>query len=290
MCESENLVLHLQCTANDVQDFIPRLKDHLLARQNNIPYDGDEHAFSDEQRDSITFVGNRMYKHDVIRVNYTTYDMRRAQDSINVRTHPYLMTLAHEDEEEGTTWHPYWYAKVLGIFHVVVRRSGYMETERMEFLWVHWFGRDPDHEGGFDSRRLYCIGLTDGEDPTSYGFLDPSDVLRSVHLIPAFSPNQIDQEMVDSDDDAIPQFHYYISMCVTVISESIFTHTETERLLGLSIVTCSCDFWVEELDTKRLIIWSKEHPVAFATKNPIFAMKTSSRTTQKITLKTKMTQ
>lgn len=126
------------------------------------------------------------------------------------------MTLGHEDEEEGTTWHPYWYAKVIGIFHVIMRRSGRMETERMDFLWVHWFGRDLDHEGGFETRRLHRIGLTDKEDTTSYGFLNPSDVLRAVHLIPAFHPNQtsVDSELDDSDDATSVQEYYYISMYV----------------------------------------------------------------------------
>ena len=197
---------------------------------NTIPYDGNEHAFSDEQRDSITFVGNRMYKHAVIRINYTTYDLRRAQDSINVRTHPYLMTLGHEDGEEGMKLHPYWYAKVLGIFHVNVRCSGSMESERMEFLWVHWFGRDPDHEGGFETRRLHRIGLTDSEDPTSYEFLNPNDVLRSVHLIPAFSPNEETQEMDDSDDDAIPQSHYYVSM-YAIFESFIYRHLHILRFV-----------------------------------------------------------
>jgi len=187
-----------------------------LACQNNLPYDGNEHAFSDEEQDSITFVGNCMYMHDVIRINYTTYDLRCAQDSINMQTHPYLMTLGHKDEE-GAKWHPYWYAKVLGIFHVNVRRSGFMETERMEFLWVHWFGCNTDHKGGFETRRLHRIGLMDSEDPTSYEFLNPSDVLRSVHLITAFSPNQENQQAVDSDDDAIPQVHYYVSMYVMLL-------------------------------------------------------------------------
>jgi hypothetical protein len=214
-------------TANNHQDFIPRLKDHLLARQNDIPYDGEEHAFSNEQRDTISLVGSRMYKHDVIRINYTTYDLRRAQDLINVRTHPYLMTLGHEDEDKGTKWHPYWYAKVLGIFHVNVKRSGSMESERMEFLWVHWFGRNLYHEGGFETCRLHRIGLMDSEDPTSCEFLNPRDVIRSVHLIPAFSPNETQNSEAlsdNSDDDApIPQSDYYISMCV--MFESIFTCT-----------------------------------------------------------------
>ena len=143
--------LQSQDISNKYQDFIPRLKDHLLGRYNDVPFDGEDHAFSDKERDSISFVGNRMYKHDVLRINYTTYDLRRAQDSINVRTHPYVMTLGHEDEEGDTTRHPYWYAKILGIFHVNVRLSDCMEIDRMEFLWVHWFGREPGHEGGFES-------------------------------------------------------------------------------------------------------------------------------------------
>jgi len=55
-------------------------------------------------------------------------------------TQPYIMTLGHEDEEGHTKWHLYWYAQVLGIFHINVRLLGCMEMECMEFLWVHWFG------------------------------------------------------------------------------------------------------------------------------------------------------
>ena len=244
--ESE-IISQLQGIANNDQDFIPRLKDHLLAHQNNLPYDGNKHAFSDEERDSITFVGNHMYMHDVICINYTTYNLRCAQDSINVQTHPYLMTLGHEDEE-GAKWHPYWYAKVLGIFHVNVRRSGFMETERMEFLWVHWFGCDTDHKGGFETCHLHRIGLMDSEDPTSYEFLNPSDVLRSVHLITAFSPNQENQQAVDSDDDAIPQVHYYVSMYVMLLCRHSLTNTD--RYSGLLIMTCSCGSPAVALDTK----------------------------------------
>ena len=120
------------------------------------------------------------------------------------------MTLGHENEE-GMKRHPYWYAKVLKIFHVNVRRLGCMETMRMEFLWVHWFGHDPDYEGGFETRRLYRIGLTDNEDATSYEFLNPSDVLRAVHLIPAFSSNKTNLDANNSDEAPVQEF-YYISM------------------------------------------------------------------------------
>jgi hypothetical protein len=151
-----------------------------------------------------------MYKHEVFRVNYTTYDMRREQDSVNIRTHPYIMVLAHEDEGEEDERHPYWYAKVLGIFHVNIRVSGDIEVERMDFLWVHWFGRDPDHSSGFEKHRLHRIGLLDPATPTSFGFLNPSDVLRAVHLIPAFSVGKT--PALDSETDNAEWEFFYVSM------------------------------------------------------------------------------
>jgi len=59
----------------------------------------------------VTFLNNRIYSHKVLRVNYTTYDMRREQDSLNPRTHPDIMVLSQEPKmhEDGTPEHPYWY-------------------------------------------------------------------------------------------------------------------------------------------------------------------------------------
>ena len=170
-------ISYSQRIANNDQEFIPRLKNHLLAHYDDISFDRVDPIFSDEEQDSIKFVGNCIYMHQVFCINYTTYNLRHAQDSINIRNHPYVMTLGHEDEDDGTKSHLYWYAKVLGIFYVNVRHSGHMETKHMDFLWVHWFGHDLDHKGGFSTCQLHCIGLTDSKDFTSYRFLNPSDVL-----------------------------------------------------------------------------------------------------------------
>ena len=147
------------------------------------------------------------------------------------------MTLGHEDKDNGTKLHPYWYAKVLGIFHVNVRHLGRMETERMDFLWVHWFGRNLDHEGGFATCRLHHIRLTDSKDFTSYRFLNPSDVLRAVHLIPAFkfSPNQTIQNANVSDssgnsDDAHIQEFQYVSM-YKIPSFHLLRHSQIPRFI-----------------------------------------------------------
>jgi hypothetical protein len=122
------------------------------------------------------------------------------------------MAVAHEDNQEGSPEHPYWYAKVLGIYHINVRVAGEMETHKMEFLWVHWFGRDPDHEGGFKTRHLHRIGLLDTDDPTSYGFLNPSDVLRGMHLIPAFLTGRLPSSDLEVDKDDMDWEFYHVSM------------------------------------------------------------------------------
>jgi hypothetical protein len=102
------------------------------------------------------------------------------------------MVLAHEDEQDSSA-HPYWYGRVLGIFHADIRHVGPNsktggKPQRMEFLWVRWFGCDMTHIGGWKTRRLHRVGFLDAADPDSgaFGFLDPAEVLRAAHLIPAF--------------------------------------------------------------------------------------------------------
>ncbi|KAG1838849.1 hypothetical protein DFJ58DRAFT_640426, partial [Suillus subalutaceus] len=57
-----------------------------------------------------------IFKHSILHVNYTTYNLQRKQDTINPCTHADIMVLAHEDE----CTHPYWYACVMKIFHMNV--------------------------------------------------------------------------------------------------------------------------------------------------------------------------
>ena len=100
------------------------------------------------------------------------------------------MVVAHKDEDENDP-HPYWYARVISVFHVNVRHSGpqsnSQKARRMEFLWVRWFGRELSAPGGFATRRLHRIGFLESTDPNPFGFLDPKEVLRGVHLILAFA-------------------------------------------------------------------------------------------------------
>ena len=88
-------------------------------------YDGDEVSFTPEEQNTITFVNNQIYKHKVMRVNYTTYDLCRSQDSLNSCTHADIMVLSHEDQNTNPGHsHPYWYARIIGTFHAIVQHAG----------------------------------------------------------------------------------------------------------------------------------------------------------------------
>jgi hypothetical protein len=142
-----------------------------------------------------------MYQHKLIRFNYTTYDIRRAQDVVNPRTsHCNVMVLANDDDEAGSDqpeWRKFWYCRVLGIFHVNAVYIGPGMTgytpQRLDFLWVRWYQshcRGSDRSGsksGWDTLKLHQLSFPPMSSDDAFGFLDPADVIRSCHLIPAFS-------------------------------------------------------------------------------------------------------
>lgn len=187
----ETFLCHLLLVWPDLihwQDFLPRLRDHLLARILHHEYDGDDNPFSEAQRAEVQIRGRKLYRHKVLRVNYTTYDLRREQDTINPRTQPNIMVLC----PDGPNPHPYWYAYIIGIFHAMVDHPTLPDGTRMDFLWVHWYGSDIDQEySGFKARCLHRIGLLeDTDDPLAsppFGFIDPSHVIRSVYLPPVYN-------------------------------------------------------------------------------------------------------
>lgn len=145
--------------------------------------------FSDTERDRVTILRNKIYRHKVMRVNYTTYDMRRDQDSINPRTHPFVMTLS-PNTTPGS--HPYWYARVVGIFHLDVLYKPASDTppalHRVDILWVRWLDYDTSRPGGFEHRRLHRVRFVSTHSGSSpaFGFLDPGTVIRGAHLLPVF--------------------------------------------------------------------------------------------------------
>ena len=122
----------------------------LLIRENKLHLGGNLESSAGtsliplEERVYIT--GDRFYKHNLMRLNYTTYDVRWAQDIINPSTsNCNIMILADQISSDlaPVSPHPYLYGQVLGIFHINATYTGPNVTgyysHRVDFLWVRWY-------------------------------------------------------------------------------------------------------------------------------------------------------
>ena len=85
----------------------------------------------------------------------------------------------------------------------------------MDFLFVQWFGLDKDDIGGWKTKKLHQISFLEGEE--AFGFVNPADVIRTVHLIPQFSQGHTSdhlgpsfaQSALEKDEDWV---RYYVNM------------------------------------------------------------------------------
>ncbi|KAI0684253.1 hypothetical protein C8T65DRAFT_593884, partial [Cerioporus squamosus] len=205
------------------KNFIPLLREHCLDRLDVQPASVDNDgtpAFSREQRNGLRILDNKLYSHNIMRCNYTTYDMRRDQDSINPRTHPDIV-LPDNDPQ-----HPFAYARVIKILHADVCYTGPDATAAsrrwrpLNILWVRWFELDTSYVSGFQHRRLPRLQFVDADHPSlnPFGFIDPSNVLRASYLMPAFNhgetkhllgPSPLARRPMDNDADFM---YYYVCM------------------------------------------------------------------------------
>jgi len=181
------------------QDFIPKLTDHLLARILHHQYDPELPTFTDDDCDRVYIAGNCLQQRRTMSIYYTTYDLRRGVDKINTRGRPYVMALSHGDPS-----HPYIYARVLGIYRVKVLHPTMTELMDMDVLWVRWLNINQKHRAGWKAKRLYRVQFIPNHKEGAFGFLDPEDVIRGVHLIPGFNHGY----MEDSLDGSISMWDY----------------------------------------------------------------------------------
>ena len=144
----------------------------------------EERSVTEEQIRKVLIAGDKMYLHRTARINYTTYDARRDQDSINPDNHADVMMLAPEGSE-----HPYLYARVVGIYHV---RAYLMDSDStqarpqlLHIIWVRWYDLDVSARWGFQARRLPRLKWAHVDDG-AFGFVSPDDILRGCYIIPRF--------------------------------------------------------------------------------------------------------
>jgi hypothetical protein len=168
---------------------MPKLKMNLLAR---ILEDSDAlRGRTDCSPDSVLIKHDRLYKHSIMRINYTTYDVRRSQDVVKASTsHFNIMVLADRDDGQfSSNFHPFRYARVLGVYHVNVVYIGPgmvdYHPRRMEILWVRWYQSvGSSVQNAF---KLHLIRFLPVADAEAFGFVDPLDIVRGCHIIPAFA-------------------------------------------------------------------------------------------------------
>ncbi|KAI0311994.1 hypothetical protein OF83DRAFT_1219078 [Amylostereum chailletii] len=178
------------------RDFYPELRAHLLPRiQAAMAREAGQHmeamlgrlrtndttSTHTPSADQVHIKDNRIYEHRVLTANYTTYDVRRAHDVINTggaRTN--VMMLAPEDQSEGEGVDDperFIYARVLG--------PGMLDYKprRIDFLWVRYYRRGFSAPG-YRMEQVYFPPTTE---PGAFGFIDPADVIRGCHIVPAFA-------------------------------------------------------------------------------------------------------
>jgi hypothetical protein len=132
------------------------------------------------------------------------------------------MLLAKRNEEnESELDRPFMYARVLGIYHANIIYTGEgmvdYQARRVEFLWVRWFEPDGTRSIEWKDLRLDAVRFPLVESEDAFGFVDPRDILRGCHIIPAFARGKrhsdgisISRCALDGNDWA----RYLVNRCV----------------------------------------------------------------------------
>jgi hypothetical protein len=158
-----------------------------------------------------------------LRLNYTTYDVRRDHDLIHVGT-SCCNVMALDAEREGC----FCYARVLGVFHANVLYLGEgtrdFAPRRLDFLWVRWY-TIAEPSLSLEPGVLECVQFPPMASGDAFGFLDPADLIRGCHMIPLFSQGQVHSDRISLShcvQDGEDWKQYYVnrsdSMTFTFIS------------------------------------------------------------------------
>jgi hypothetical protein len=146
---------------------------------------------------SMLIKHDRMDQHNLLHVNYTAYDVQHSQDVVNASTsHHNIMMLAEpSDSGDSTSDHLFRYARIIGVYHVntVYVGHGMLDYQPccMEFLWVRCYENTGVMRNGWQDQQLNHIWFLSISKDGAFRFVDPSDVLRSCHIIPAFARGKL---------------------------------------------------------------------------------------------------
>ena len=214
------------------QNFYPKLRDHLLPRiqaalqqeaesrpelsmpPNVFPLSSDKTT-----RDFVFFNHESIYQHKVIRFNFTTYDVRRGTDIVKPggsRCNIMLLT-DRTDGSDPSDFHPFLYTRVIGAYHANVIYTGPgmwdYTARRFNFLWVRWYQVVDPGSSGWCTSTLDTVRFPPMHEDNSFGFVDPNDVLRGCHILPAFAKGKREEANVNVSHcakDTKDYLRYYV--------------------------------------------------------------------------------
>ena len=159
-----------------LQGFMESLLVHL---RNRLFPDGNN-------TEQIFIQNNTLYNHPILTISYTSYDLQREQDIIHLGygregIMVYTPTLGGDE--------PWLYAKILAIYHVIVRTASDPEPKRLTVLWVRWMERSTSGLNGPNSQNYSRVSFVpwSGVPGNAFDFIDPSHIIRGCHLLPAFA-------------------------------------------------------------------------------------------------------
>ncbi|KNZ74465.1 hypothetical protein J132_06844, partial [Termitomyces sp. J132] len=149
-----------------IMNFKYKLNEHLLICL--LPFNTE---IADQNHGKLIIRDNMIYEHKTLCINYPTYDNQHDQDTLNPQWQSDVMVVADNNV------HPYWYFRIVKIFHALVQLN---ESEQRGLMEL-----DDNAKSGFAAKCCYQIGFVEGED--TFGFVNLADVLCAVHLIPQFA-------------------------------------------------------------------------------------------------------
>ena len=94
-------------------------------------------------------------------------------------------------------------------------RSRNRNLHRIEFLWVRWYDVDEKARVGFKANCQFQLKFRTGSQ--AFGFVDPANVLCTVHLIPSFYKSTTTRFLGPSiarrgDENDEDYYRYYVNM------------------------------------------------------------------------------
>ncbi|KAG2338728.1 hypothetical protein BDR05DRAFT_1003940 [Suillus weaverae] len=134
-----------------IKNFMPKLKDHILYRLQKLDISYCDHVFTDKEHNLVIIPNNTLYSVQTM------------------QTHADVMVIPGETMPS----HPYWYAHVLGIYHMQtwLNDGSRPVKQHLQLLWVQWLTPLQNHKSGIKHTHLPKVATSDLRGPLNSSHL-----------------------------------------------------------------------------------------------------------------------